>query len=82
MEINSVGNAADNMAAVKKVETQAKSILEAGNDLKKTKAPEEEEAAKKASEAVKAPKAGSAEAAQGILNAQTKDSGNTLDVMG
>ena len=44
MEVNSIGSAADNLAAVRKVETEAKSIMEAGNDLKKVKAPEDEEA--------------------------------------
>ena len=83
MEINSIGSAADNIAAVKKVETEAKTIMEAGNDLKKVKAPEDEEVTKKVNEAVKTDKAGSAEAAQGITNAQTtKEAGNTLDIMG
>lgn len=82
MEINSIGSAADNLAAVRKVETEAKSIMEAGNDLKKVKAPEDEEATKKANEAVKTDKAGSAEAAQGVISAQSKETGNTLDIMG
>lgn len=81
MEINSIGSAADNLAAVKKAETQASSILEAGNDLKKLNSATDEESAKKAVESVK-DKAGSAEAAQGVTNAKTKEAGNTLDVMG
>ena len=82
MEINSIGSAADNLAAVRKVETEAKSIMEAGNDLKKVKAPEDEETTKKANEAVKTDKAGSAEAAQGVISSQSKEAGNALDIMG
>ena len=79
MEINAVGNAADNIAAMKKAETQAKSILEAGNDLKKLNSAKDEESAKKAVESVKTENAGSAEAAHGV---QSKEAGNALDVMG
>ena len=79
MEINAVGNAADNIAAMKKAETQAKSILEAGNDLKKLNSAKDEESAKKAVESVKTENAGSAETAKGV---QSKEAGNALDVMG
>ena len=82
MEINSIGSAADNIAAVKKAETQAKTILEAGNDLKKLKSADDEESAKKAIESVKTDKPGSEEAAQGLVSPQAKEAGNTLDVMG
>ena len=82
MEINSVGSAADSIAAMKKAETQTKSILEAGNDLKKLNSATDEESAKKAIESVNTQKAGSAEAAQGVVTPQTRETGNTLDVMG
>lgn len=88
MEINSV-NAAQNLANVKKTETESKEIIALSQDLKKAKNTKAEDLVKmKSMETPKevpneTPAANSQKVAEGVKTAEQKEGkGNNLDLLG